>query len=402
MTDHLLTLELWVADRAAVLALETGDVFYGFAFGADIAGTGEVVFNTSMTGYQEISTDASYRGQIVVMTYPLINNYGINEDDIESRRPWISGMVVRELAATRNNWRMVSDHDIPGIEGVDTRALTRTLRTRGPQRGLLIRAPASIANGSDRFTWSTGKSPNAVEWAKTQIQAVKNLAPYANHEYVSDVTTLDPYVADESPWEPWPDPMFREDRPRISLLDVGVKTNIIRSLTRRGCVVTVLPYGSSVADIEDTNPNGVIVCNGPGDPEQAGQAVETVRGLIGRFPTMGICLGHQVLGLSIGATTSRLPFGHRGANQPVKDLVSGRAYITSQNHGYQVDASSIPQDSGFRVSHINLNDGSVEGLAHVSLPVFSVQYHPEASPGPQDNQYLFDRFLDLVEKNRIA
>ena len=396
-------------DRAALLALETGDVFYGFAFGADIAGTGEVVFNTSMTGYQEISTDASYRGQIVVMTYPLINNYGINKDDLESCRPWISGMVVRELSATSNNWRMTSDldayfsdHEIPGIEGVDTRALTRILRTRGPQRGVLIRAPASVANGSDRFTWSTGKSPNGVEWAKTQIQAVKNLAPYASHEYVSDVTTLNPYVADESPWEPWPDPKLREDRPRIALLDVGVKTNIVRSLTRRGCVVTVLPYGSSVADVEGTNPNGVIVCNGPGDPEQAGQAVETVRGLIGRLPTMGVCLGHQVLGLAIGATTSRLPFGHRGANQPVKDMVSGRAYITSQNHGYQVDASTIPQDSGFRVSHINLNDGSVEGLAHASLPVFSVQYHPEASPGPQDNQYLFDRFLDLVKKNQPA
>ena len=219
---------------------------------------------------------------------------------------------------------------------------------------------------------------------------------------MNDVTTQNPYIADESPWEPWPTAKVRDNKPRITLLDVGVKTNIVRSLTHRGCVVTVLPYGSSIADVESTNPDGVVVCNGPGDPEQAGQAVETVRGLIGRLPIMGICLGHQVLGLAIGATTSRLPFGHRGANQPVKELLSGRAYITSQNHGYQVDASSIPQESGFRVSHINLNDGSVEGLAHESLPVFSVQYHPEASPGPQDNQYLFDRFLNLIEKEPSA
>ena len=396
-------------DRPSILALETGDVFYGFAFGADITGTGEVVFNTSMTGYQEISTDASYRGQLVVMTYPLINNYGINKDDVESRRPWISGMVVRELATTRNNWRMASDlstyfceHEIPGIEGIDTRALTRILRTRGPQRGVIIQAPTNIANGSDRFSWIKGRSAAAAEWAESQIQEAQTLAPYSNHDYVNDVTTQNPYIADESPWEPWPTAKVRDNKPRITLLDVGVKTNIVRSLTHRGCVVTVLPYGSSIADVESTNPDGVVVCNGPGAPEQAGQAVETVRGLIGRLPIMGICLGHQVLGLAIGATTSRLPFGHRGANQPVKELLSGRAYITSQNHGYQVDASSIPQESGFRVSHINLNDGSVEGLAHESLPVFSVQYHPEASPGPQDNQYLFDRFLNLIEKEPSA
>lgn len=318
-------------------------------------------------------------------------------------------MVVRELATTRNNWRMASDlstyfceHEIPGIEGIDTRALTRILRTRGPQRGVIIQAPTNIANGSDRFSWIKGRSAAAAEWAESQIQEAQTLAPYSNHDYVNDVTTQNPYIADESPWEPWPTAKVRDNKPRITLLDVGVKTNIVRSLTHRGCVVTVLPYGSSIADVESTNPDGVVVCNGPGDPEQAGQAVETVRGLIGRLPIMGICLGHQVLGLAIGATTSRLPFGHRGANQPVKELLSGRAYITSQNHGYQVDASSIPQESGFRVSHINLNDGSVEGLAHESLPVFSVQYHPEASPGPQDNQYLFDRFLNLIEKEPSA
>ena len=395
------------ASDYAVLALETGDTFFGFAFGAEAPGAGEVVFNTSMTGYQEISTDASYRGQIVVMTYPLIDNYGVNPDDVESRRPWISGLAVRELAPTHSNWRQQSDmhsflaqHGIPGIQGIDTRALTRTLRIKGHKRGVLRRAPASVAAGVDRFTWIRGRTPAASAWADEQVQAAKRVLPYSEQRYVAEVTTPDRQVAGPVRWAPWPTPLQRAGSPRIALLDVGVKTNIVRSLVSRGCHVDVLPYGASAREVEATEPDGVVVCNGPGDPEQADRAIDTVRDLIGRLPLMGVCLGHQILGLAIGATTSRLPYGHRGANQPIKDLDTGRAHITSQNHGFQVDAASIPPGSGFRVSHVNLNDGSVEGLAHDSLPVFSVQYHPEASPGPQDNQYLFDRFLDLVDDNR--
>ncbi len=392
------------ASDYAVLALETGDTFFGFAFGAEAPGTGEVVFNTSMTGYQEISTDASYRGQIVVMTYPLIDNYGVNPDDMESRRPWIAGLAVRELAPTHSNWRQQSDmntflarHGIPGIQGIDTRALTRTLRTKGHQRGVLRRAPADVTEGLDPFAWIRGQAPAAAAWAAAQVQAARRVLPYSEQRYVAEVTTPDRHAAGPVRWDPWPSPPQRLGEPRIALLDVGVKTNIVRSLVSRGCHVDVLPYGASMHEVEATDPDGVVVCNGPGDPEQADRAVDTVRDLIGRRPLMGVCLGHQILGLAIGATTSRLPYGHRGANQPVKDLDSGRAHITSQNHGFQVDAASLPPGSGFRVSHVNLNDGSVEGLAHDSLPVFSVQYHPEASPGPQDNQYLFDRFLDLID-----
>ena len=397
------------ASDYAVLALETGDTFFGFAFGAEAPGAGEVVFNTSMTGYQEISTDASYRGQIVVMTYPLIDNYGVNADDVESRRPWIAGMAVRELAPTHSNWRQQSNmhsflaqHGIPGIQGIDTRALTRTLRIKGHKRGVLRRAPASVANGMDPFTWIRGQAPSARTWAAEQVEAAKRVLPYSEQRYVAEVTTPDRHVAGPTRWAPWPALPQRADSPRIALLDVGVKSNIVRSLVSRGCHVDVLPYGASVHEVEATDPDGVLVCNGPGDPEQADRAIDTVRDLIGRRPLMGVCLGHQILGLAIGATTSRLPYGHRGANQPIKDLDTGRAHITSQNHGFQVDAASIPRSSGFRVSHVNLNDGSVEGLAHDSLPVFSVQYHPEASPGPQDNQYLFDRFLDLVDADRSA
>ncbi len=391
----------------AVLALETGEAYFGFAFGADAPGGGEVVFNTSMTGYQEISTDASYRGQIVAMTYPLIDNYGVNADDVESRRPWIAGLAVRELAPTQGNWRRTSDlhtflerHGVPGVQGIDTRALTRTLRTLGHRRGVLRRAPAQVTQGLGRFAWMRGQSPQAAAWAAEQARAARELPSYDLGSFVDDVTTPDPRVETEAPWAPWPAPPRRAGQPRLALLDVGVKTNIVRSLVQRGCRVDVLPYGTSAAAVEALDPDGVVVCNGPGDPQQAAAAVETIRGLLGRRPLLGICLGHQLLGLAIGGATSRLPFGHRGANQPVKDLATGRAHITSQNHGFQVDADSIPPHSGFRVSHVNLNDGSVEGLAHASWPVFSIQYHPEASPGPQDNQYLFDRFLDLVDEHR--
>ena len=388
----------------SVLALATGDVFFGYGFGSSEPSEGEVVFNTSMTGYQEITTDASYRGQIVTLTYPLINNYGVNADDVESRRPWIAGLVVRELAPTSSNWRasgglseFLDGHGIAGIMGVDTRALVRVIRRTGPAPGRLVRAPQDIARGATTFHWLRGTHPGASTWAASEVERARGLPAYDDQAFVTEVTVPEPFTATSAPWAPWPEPRRREREPRIALLDIGVKTNIVRSLARRGAQVHVLPYGSTPEDIAALQPDGVVVGNGPGDPTQADQAVDTVRAMIGRYPLMGICLGHQVLGLAIGATTSRLPFGHRGANHPVQDLADGRVHITSQNHGYQVDADSIPAESGFTVSHINLNDGSVEGLSHERLPVFSIQYHPEASPGPQDNQYLFDRFLDAIE-----
>lgn len=391
----------------SLLALETGDLFFGSGFGSEMLGLGEVVFNTSMTGYQEISTDPSYRGQIVTLTYPLVGNYGFSPDDVESRLPWIAGLVVRELADMPNYWRhtrgmasFLSDHDRPGIQGIDTRALTRIIRTLGPQRGVVARAPAEVSRGAGPYRWSSGRFPAAKEWALEQVEAARCSIPYQEQQLVADVSAPHAFEACDAEWKPWAVPARRVWTPRIALLDVGVKTNIMRSLVLRGCRVHVLPYGSDAAEIAATDPDGVVICNGPGDPVQAQQAVETVRELIGHFPLMGICLGHQILSLAIGATTSRLPFGHRGSNHPVKDLLTGRTYITSQNHGYQVDAESIPSAGGFRVSHMNLNDGSVEGITHERLPVFSVQYHPEGSPGPQDSQYLFDRFLDILESKR--
>jgi carbamoyl-phosphate synthase small subunit len=250
----------------------------------------------------------------------------------------------------------------------------------------------------DRFTWITGRAgfPDGyLDGLRERAAAVPALS--AQH-LIEEVTYGQQYEFGADSWEPWPAPRLRSSRPRIALLDTGAKSNISRSLTVRGCRVSVLPYGVSGADVEALQPDGVVLANGPGDPETAVRAVETVSTLIQRYPLMGICLGHQVLGLAIGAKTSRLKFGHRGSNHPVKELASGRVCITAQNHGFQVEAESIPSDSGFAVSHVNLNDGSVEGMAHRDLPVFSVQYHPEAAPGPQDNQHLFDRFLDLVEQ----
>jgi carbamoyl-phosphate synthase small subunit len=356
------------------LVLEDGRIFRGESFGAAVDVEGEVVFTTTMMGYQEVSTDPSFRGQIVCMTYPLIGNYGVAPDDDESRRPWIAGMVVREYCDEPSSWRSTETfasylrrNGIAALCAIDTRALTRHLRVHGTMRALLVpnrnqRSDTELRERA-RHAWSPGDT-DVVKDVTAEVQ--RGIQPDAAAHVV--------------------------------LIDCGVKQNIIHSLQRRNVRVTVVPYGTSAEDILGLDPDGVLTSPGPGDPEKAQPAVGVVRALIDSgVPYLGVCLGHQLLALAVGARTSKLKFGHRGGNHPVKDLRTGRVYITSQNHGYQVDAESVPVDRGWRISQVNLNDGSVEGLEHVALPVFSIQYHPEGSPGPQDNQYLFDRFIAYVK-----
>jgi carbamoyl-phosphate synthase small subunit len=356
----------------AVLVLEDGTVFEGMAFGAKGEVFGEVVFNTSMTGYQEILTDPSYCGQIITMTYPLIGNYGINSEDFESRRPFCLGYVVHEFCEQPSNWRsgqtissFLQEHGIPGIAGIDTRALTRRLRNHGTMGGVL-------ASGDN------------LDLAVLQAQAKKPLN-MGGPDQVLTVTVQDSYT-------------MPNDGKRIVLMDFGAKTNIAHSLHNLGCEVIVVPAQTTATEVLNLNPDGIMLSNGPGDPEGVPFAVETVKNLIGKKPIFGICLGHQIIGLAMGGKTYKLKFGHRGANHPVKDLVTGRVHITSQNHGYAVDGDSLT-DKELLVSHRNLNDGTVEGLKHMSLPLFSVQYHPEAAPGPWDSDYLFNQFMDMIEDN---
>jgi carbamoyl-phosphate synthase small subunit len=361
--------------RTAALALEDGRIFRGEPFGARTEVGGEIVFTTTMTGYQEVATDPSFNGQVVCFTYPLIGNYGVTPADDESFRPWARGVIVREYSDEPSNWRSVGtfdsylrQHNIPGIMGVDTRALTRHLRDRGLLRGVIV--PDRTGLSDSELVERASKAPLPSEYnvvAQTSIPAIE--------------TTGNP------------------DGAHVVVLDCGHKRNIVRSLERRGLKVTVVPWDTTYATIEALRPDGVTTSPGPGDPENAEQTVETVRQIVDHdIPFMGICLGHQLLALSIGAETSRLHYGHRGGNQPVKDLTDGRVYITSQNHGFKVDPEHIPTDKGWRVGKINLNDGSVEGLEHETRPAFSVQYHPEGAPGPQDNQYLFDRLVSMIEE----
>lgn len=356
------------------LVLEDGRIFPGVPFGAETDAEGEAVFTTVMTGYQEVATDPSFYGQIVCMTYPLIGNYGVCPEDDQSRRPWIAGMVVREYCDEPSHWRStgtlgeyLARHGIPALHSVDTRALTRHLRTRGVMRAVLVSNRVGRSDEELRALARQAWTPNGADVVPAVAGQLRTLGP--------------------------------EDAPHVVLIDCGVKEHIVESLLRRGVRVTVVPYGTTAKAILSLAPDGVLTSPGPGDPVNAAAAVFTVRDLArSGLPFFGICLGHQLLALAAGARTSKLKFGHRGGNHPVKDLLSGAVHMTSQNHGYQVDADSLPADQGWQVWMVNVNDGTVEGLRHRSLPVMSVQYHPEGSPGPQDNQYLFDEFLALVKE----
>jgi carbamoyl-phosphate synthase small subunit len=380
----------------AILALEDGSVFYGAGFGASASTCGEVCFNTSMTGYQEILTDPSYKAQIVTMTYPLIGNYGVNEVDVESWRPHVSGIVVRELSPVVSNWRAGSSlgsylerNGIPGLQGIDTRALTKKLRERGAMKGFLT---------TEKMT------------AEEAVARAKSWQGLVGVDYVKEVTHPQSFMWDEKDSQSARfnlvrgnsgadarqvrDPLPPADIPIVAI-DYGMKYNIARRLRQHGFKVRVVPATTTAGEVLKHKPAGIFLSNGPGDPAALGYAVNTVRELLDTgIPIFGICLGHQILGQAFGGRTFKLKFGHRGGNQPVKDLYSGRVEITSQNHGFAVDPKSLPPE--VQVDRINLNDQTVEGMRHKTKPVFCVQYHPEASPGPHDSTPLFAQFRDLV------
>jgi len=377
------------ADRPpAWLVLADGTAFSGRSVGAEGEAGGEVVFNTAMTGYQEVLTDPSYRGQMVAMTYPLIGNTGVNEEDVESRQPWVAGFIVRQAAHRGSNWRAtrslhayLADNGVVAIEGIDTRRLVAHLRDHGCQMGVI----------------STTEPDAAALAARARA-----LDPIEGRDLAAEVTCPEPYGWHEGVWGI--EGGFGEAPParfRVAALDLGVKRNILRLLVNAGCSVRVYPASATAADLLADDPDGLFLSNGPGDPRAVAGAVETVRGLIGERPLFGICLGHQITGLALGGRIVKLPFGHHGANHPVMDLATRRVEITSQNHNFAVDPESI-REAGEQVavSHVNLNDQTCEGLVHKELPLFTVQYHPEASPGPHDARYLFGRFTGMMEEYR--
>lgn len=353
------------------LVLEDGSIFEGEIFGNLEETGGEIVFNTSMTGYQEILTDPSYKGEIVCMTYPLIGNYGINEDDFESMKSHVNGFIVKEFAEEPENWRLqkklekyLKDNDITAISGIDTRALTKILRRQGTMRGII--------------------TSEKLEDEKL-IEKAKNAPGLSGRDLVSQVTRKEVSRYGEG------------NKYRVVLVDCGAKNNIQNSLLERDCEVIRVPASTKAGEILSYNPDGVMFSNGPGDPEDADYAADTIKELLGKVVIFGICLGHQLLARACGAETYKLKFGHRGANHPVKDLESNRVYISSQNHGFAVDESSLA-GLDLKVTHINVNDKTIEGIRHSKYPAFSVQYHPEASPGPEDSHYLFDQFVEKFKK----
>lgn len=356
----------------AVLALEDGTIFQGNSFGIDGEVIGEIVFNTGMTGYQEVLTDPSYCGQIVTMTYPLIGNYGVNFDDIESAKPQVKGFIVRELCKTPSNWRSIESLNeylkrnmIIGIEGIDTRALTRILRDKGTMKGII----------------STDENLK-LEDKLDEIKA------YEIKDPVITVTTKEvvryPSLTDKASF-------------KVALMDLGLKRNIVRSLQKRDCEVYVFPATATASEILKIQPDGIMLSNGPGDPKDCEKSIQTIKDLMGRKPIFGICLGHQLTALANGADTEKLKYGHRGCNHPVKDIEKDLTYITSQNHGYTIVEASMDK-TRMEISHRNMNDGTIEGVRYKDVPVFTVQFHPEASPGPADTAYLFDEFIELMKR----
>lgn len=361
-------------DKKAILALEDGSIYQGYTFGADVETFGEVVFCTSMIGYQEMLTDPSFAGQILVPTYPLIGNYGINDQDVESGKIQVQGFIVREQCLEPSHYlsretihQYLKENNIPGIYGIDTRALTRRLRSAGVMMGII----------------TNNKKPQRA------LEELRKAPSYGTIDFVKKVTTQARYQRQ---------PDNKESLYHVVVLDCGLKYNILRILNSKGCSVTVVPCTTSSDEILALKPDGILLSPGPGDPKLLDYITDNIKQLIGKTPIMGICLGNQLIARAYGATTFKLKFGHRGGNHPVRELESGRVYITAQNHGYAVDAATVK--NGLEVTHINLNDDTVEGLRLKDYPVFAIQYHSEASPGPLDNTYLFDRFITMIKESK--